>query len=334
MRLRHSLLGLLAVLCAAWLVQAQLSAQQDIAADIVQAENFYYQARFDEALTLLSSVDQKLAKETNRAPDQAKVKLLIGLCQLALDEAEQARAHFLEFCVLDPQHSLDEKLFPPKVVSIVKEMDADCSRCVRVCSEAQSLLAAGNLEGAADLQSREPSCPCAWGVAASDGTRLRAARELLDQKKYPEALKEFQALLSIDPSNAALRDTVTKIQQQLDSAVLAAISDWREQFASRLFERAAVTYEVVRSLEAQGSAETKDAVLKIRQQYEKTFQDLIRSWNSACARNDEVALNTIRAWSRDLDPNRTIQPEALDHMRECAGAPSANGRPATSGGPK
>ena len=50
------------------------------------------------------------------------------------------------------------------------------------------------------------------------------------------------------------------------------------------------------------------------------------AWDTACARNDKVALLTIREWGLSLDPKRTIQPEMLDRMRECTkpAAPKGN----------
>jgi hypothetical protein len=308
-------------------LQARSYALQDIAAEIDQAEDFYYGARFSEALALLSTLNVRLEREGGSPSDRAKVKLLIGLCHLALDNAPQAHSGFLEFCVLDPGHVLDETRFPPKVISFFKEMGTECSECVRVCSQPASVDTFPD-SPVSELRSRT-SCRCASPAAGQDV--LSRGRELLAQKKYLEALKEFQSLLETSPANDTFRQAVDAAQKQIDDAVRAAISEWRTMFSSRQFERAATTYDFIRWLENVSTEEVKKSAREITAQYETTFKALLTSWNSACLANDTVALNAIRLWSQDLDPYRTIQPDAIGRMQQCAGFPSAGSQPTTSG---
>jgi hypothetical protein len=296
-------------------MQVEASAQ-NIASDIARAEDFYYQARFNDALSLLSSIEERLRADGS-ASDKARVKMLSGLCHLALDDQPQARARFLEFCVLEPGHVFDEQRFPPKVVSIFKEVSEDCDRCVRQCSRGAEPAAAGNSGNAAVRDAHDERCPCMSTVAVPDDAHLQRGRDLLLQKKYSEALQEFQGLLRAAPENDQIRQGVELAQKEIDSALNAAVSDWRRLFSERQFEQAAVVYEVIRSLENDSTGQPRELAAQISVQYQTTFRDLFTTWNSACARKDSVASVAIRQWGRDLDPHRVIQPEMLDRMQEC-----------------
>jgi len=97
----------------------------------------------------------------------------------------------------------------------------------------------------------------------------------------------------------------------------AAVAEWRQLFSSRDFERAAATYDRVRELGEDTTGPARDAVRQVTAQYQTTFQSVATAWDAACAKNDKVALLTIREWGLALDPKRTIQPEVLNRMREC-----------------
>lgn len=317
MKFPRFILALLAVL-SPWMLQVQGSVQQDIESDIVKADNFYYQGRYTEARALLSQLDDKLSGNNGSTENRSKVKMLYGLTEVALEDTEHARTRFFEYCVLNPDYVIDELEYSRKIVTVFKEAQKECAKCTQICSRAESLVAAGNLQDAADIKADAEACGCASRALARDDAALRHGRELLDQGKYPEALKEFQGVLAAVPESAARREAVSTTQAKINTTVESAIAEWHKQFLARDFVNAAATYDRIRALADLSTEPAKAGVLEVTARYQTTFQGLLTSWDAACSRNDRVAIDTIRQWGKALDPNGTIQPTVLDRLVECA----------------
>ena len=325
MRFPHFVLVILVGL-SSWMLQVRGAVAQDIKFDIARAESFYYQGQYKEALELLTPLDDKLKNATDNVDDRAKVKMLVGINEVALGDNGQARKHFLEFCNLVPNYVLDEAQYPSKIVTVFKEARQECDRCVEICTRMESLTAAGNVRAVADMKVETESCGCAAKILARDDAALKKGRELTAQGKYQESLREFQVALTAIPISTARREAVVSTQMKINSQAEAAVAEWRQQFSSRDFERAAATYDRVRALGVDTTGSTRETVRQVTAQYQTTFESVAAAWDTACARNDKVALLTIREWGLSLDPKRTIQPEMLDRMRECTkpAAPKGN----------
>jgi tetratricopeptide (TPR) repeat protein len=316
MKFPHFIFVLLAGL-SLWMLQVQGSVQQDIESDIAKADSFYYQGQYTEALALLSQLDNKLAGGNGSTENQSKVKMLYGLTEVALDDTEHARQRFMEFCVLNPNYVIDELQYSRKIVTIFKDAQQDCVKCVQICSRAEAFTAAGDRQGEAEIKSDAEACECASQATVRDNAALKHGRELLAQEKYAEALKEFQQVLTVVPNSAARREAVQTTQTKINSTVDSQIAEWHKLFFSRDFVHAAETYDRIRLLGEQSTEPVKSQILDVAARYQTTFQAVVTSWDAACAKNDKVAVDTIREWGKSLDPNRTIQPAVLDHLGQC-----------------
>jgi tetratricopeptide (TPR) repeat protein len=325
MRFPHFVLVILVGL-SSWMLQARGAVQQDIKFDIARAESFYYQGQYKEALELLNPLDDKLKNATDNIDDRAKVKMLVGINEVALGDTGQARKHFLEFCNLVPNYVLDETQYPTKIVTVFKEARQECDRCVEICTRMETFTAAGNAKAIADMKADTESCGCAAKILARDDAALKKGRDLSAQGKYQESLKEFQLALTAIPISMARREAVVSTQTKINSQAESAVAEWRQLFATRNFERAAATYDRVRAFAEDTTGSTREAVRQVTAQYQTTFECVAAAWDTACTRNDKVALLTIREWGLSLDPKRNIHPEMLDRMRECTkpSAPKGN----------
>src|SRR5205085_3561282 len=124
---------------------------------------------------------------------------------------------------------------------------------------------------------------------ARDEIALAPGRALMSQGKNAEAVREFQKVLADVPNSAARREAVQTAQAKLDAAAEAAIAEWRQQFFARQWDRAAATYDQIRSLAADASKAVREDVQQITVRYQTTFEDLLSSWSVACTNNDRVA---------------------------------------------
>jgi tetratricopeptide (TPR) repeat protein len=326
MRFPHFVLVIIAGL-SPWVLQVQGAVQQDIKFEIARAESFYYQGQYKEALALLTPLDDKLKNAADNVDDRAKVKMLSGLNEVALGDNDLAHKRFLEFCNLVPNYVLDEKQYPNRVVTLFKEAQQECAKCVEICERMESMTALGNTGAVADMKSDTEACGCASKILARDDAALKKGRELFAQGNFQESLKVFQVALTAIPVSTARREAVQSAQTKVNALAESAVAEWRQFFSSREFERAAATYDRIRSLGTDTTGTARDAVRQVTTQYQTTFQSVAANWDAACNKGDKVALLTIREWGLALDPKRTIQPEVLDRMRECTrpAAPKSSG---------
>jgi tetratricopeptide (TPR) repeat protein len=323
MRFPHFVFVLIAGL-SPWMVQVPGS-QQDFDSRINQADNLYYQGQYADALAILTPLNDTLTNANRNPADQSKVKMLIGVTEIALGENDKARTHFRQFCAMNPSYVIDELKYPNKVVTVFKEAQQDCTKCVQICMRAEAATAAGDAKAIAESQSDSEFCACASRNFARDEAALAPGRQLMTQGKYIDAYRDFKKELDAVPNSAARREAVQTAQSKVDAQLEAAIAEWRQQFFARQWENAASTYDRIRALAGDSSRTAQTDAAQVTAKYQSTFEDLISSWNAACANSDRVSLNAIRDWAKALDPTMTIQPTAANRMAPCAAAPQSRG---------
>jgi len=299
--------------------------QQEFDTRINQADSLYYQGQYSDALGILTPLDNTLSNNNRNPADQSRVKMLIGLTEIALGETDKARTHFLQFCSMNPSYVMDELKYPGKVVTVFKEAQQECGKCVQICNRAEAASAAGDAKGIADSRTESEYCACASRNFARDETALAPGRALMSQGKYGEAYREFQKIADAVPNSSARRDALKQAQTRVDAAAETAIAEWRKQYFARQWESAASTYDRIRALSNDSSKTVKDDAAQIAARYQSTFEDLLTSWNTACSTNDRVTLNAVRDWAKALDPNMTIQPDMFNRMNQCTTTPQSRG---------
>src|SRR5437764_12215079 len=139
MKFSHFLVTLAAVLS----MQVPGS-QQEFDSRISQADDLYYQGQYADALAILGPLNDTLSNASRNPSDQSKVKMLMGLTEIALGENDKARTHFLQFCSMNPSYVIDDLKYPGKVVSVFKEAQQECSKCVQICTRAEAATASGD----------------------------------------------------------------------------------------------------------------------------------------------------------------------------------------------
>jgi tetratricopeptide (TPR) repeat protein len=113
--------GLILCLAAAVTSPAFPASQEDINSLLGHSEELYYQAKFRESLELLTSLDGTLQEDRDHKPERIRIKLQLALSHLGLDEIEKAKANFVDMCELEPNCSIDENKYAPKVLALFEE---------------------------------------------------------------------------------------------------------------------------------------------------------------------------------------------------------------------
>src|SRR5262249_30261849 len=147
MILHHSLAGkqlftILNIAAAAVLSGVIMSVQAavpqlDAEAMLARAATAYYEARFSDTIAILTPLNPGLEGQPGRVPDLIRTKLQLALAHIGLNQLAQAKTLFSELRELDPQFSLDETKFAPKVIALFEE--AKISRDERKCEICDSI---------------------------------------------------------------------------------------------------------------------------------------------------------------------------------------------------
>ena len=95
--------------------------RQDLGDVLSRAENLYYEAKFNDAIELLTPIDESLKGQPGRVKERVSVKLQLALGHMALNELDKARTHFVEMCTLDLECAIKADQYPPKVRTLFEE---------------------------------------------------------------------------------------------------------------------------------------------------------------------------------------------------------------------
>jgi tetratricopeptide (TPR) repeat protein len=285
---------------------------------LTAAQSLYYRAQFTEAFILLEQIEEQLRGDASRKDVFRRLKLLQALTHVALDERSDAAQRFKELLAIEPQLSLDEREYGPKVRTVFDEAkrNALTDRCRESCSQCESAVNAGDLQGAARiLESIRAECECARRISAlvTDGfvRRGKAAAEVGD---FARALQEFLRAQEADPSNPALFEYSARAEVDLQRTLNAAYTEWSRYFQLRDFTRAKTVYERVLLLGGEGHAQT---AAQIRAEYARLAESYSKAWSQACVVADPLALDFLRQDVRAIDPSGNFNAQILEQVQSC-----------------
>src|SRR4051812_26623266 len=81
--------------------------QDEIKDALAHAEALYYAAQFNEAVGLLTRIDDVLSTQPQRLKERLDTKLQLALTSVGLNDAAKAKSYFVELYALDPDYALD-----------------------------------------------------------------------------------------------------------------------------------------------------------------------------------------------------------------------------------
>jgi tetratricopeptide (TPR) repeat protein len=291
---------------------ALAAAVDEISETLMRAEGLYYEAEFTKSIELLLRLDQQLRPQSDHSQEKITVKLQLALGYIGLNDSSEAKAHFRDLFALEPDYSVDPQRFSPKVVALAEQAKAEQTeiRCRTVSTDAERQFGAGNTEAVMRLvASNQAKCSGLAPIAANTADLLfKQGLDAYRKAQISDALQKFRWALQLQPRHELAAQyvelTESKLQLDADRTVLA----WRKNFDAGEFVLAAKDY---RQLVAVSSPDT---VNQVRAEYRKALSGLVESWNRACASNDVVTLEKIRARVTELMPEPSLGEDVLDRL--------------------
>jgi hypothetical protein len=203
---------------------APAPSQDEISDAIAHAEVLYEAARFNDAITLLTRIDNVLSNEPGRIKERVETKLELALNSVGLNDAVKAKAFFAALYALDPEYVLDGQRFSSKVMAIAA--DAKTEQIKVWCNEAQTnartYLDSGQTAAFLNLiQSSGAKCTALQAMAPEGAEAFyRAGIAFYKRAELAKALSSFQTALTLSPEHDLARQyaDLTSGRLQLEQA--------------------------------------------------------------------------------------------------------------------
>src|SRR5262249_11212016 len=132
--------------------------------------------------------------------------------------------------------------------------------------------------------------------------------EAYRKAQMANALQKFRSALQLQPKHDLATQYIELTESKLQLDAERTLLVWRKDFDAGEFALAAKDY---RQLIAVNSADT---VNQVRAEYRKALSSLVESWNRACASNDAVTLEKIRARVTELVPEPSLGEDVLERL--------------------
>jgi len=260
--------------------------QLDAEAMLARAATAYYEARFNDTIAMLAPLNSSLEGQPGRVPDLIRTKLQLALAHIGLNQLAQAKTLFSELRELDPQFSLDETKFAPKVLALFEE--AKAARDERKCEICDSV--------------------------------FEEAVEAYKRNDLPQALAKIQSVLALNPQHHLAAEYLVVIDNRLRLSIEQLTLIWKTQFNSGDFAQATETYRqlLLTNFEDRAAASLE----RVRSEYRKAVTEMGKSWTQACVARDQRTMDGIRKKADELLPEPAIAPDILDQMNNCAAKPA------------
>lgn len=258
--------------------------QLDVGAVLARAEVAYYEARFSDTIDMLVPLNASLEGQPGRAPELVRTKLQLALAHIGLNQLPQAKILFSELYGLDPQFSLDQAKFAPKVLALFEEAKATA----RNRSAADSI--------------------------------YEEAVEAYKRGELSEALAKIHSVLVLNPQHRLAAEYLLLIDNRLRLSIEQVTLNWHTQFNAGDFAHAAESYRQLLSTNFEGRAAA--SLDQVRSEYRKAIVEMGQSWTQACRAHDQMTMDRIRREANEVLPEAAIARDILDQMNNCAARPA------------
>jgi len=305
-------------------LQAPQSGGQDQIKDtLARAESLYYEAKFTDAIQLLSQLNDSLQTRPDRLQDKINTKLQLGLAHIGMNNASVARLFFVEIYLLDPEFDLDAKQYSPKVLALANEAKAEQGkiRCLRAAEDAQKQLAGGDATALLNtLRSMKPKCADLASIepAAAELVYRKGLHSYKDGD-FSGALESFRSAVKLAPKHEMAAQYLELAESRLEVAEDRLMIDWQRNFEARRFPQAAANYRQILSVNNDAHSQT---VAQVTGEYRKALSSLVDTWSRACSNNDAAKMAEARNQARELVPEPSFGEDVRSKMDSCV-APAA-----------
>ena len=219
--------------------------QDEITDAIAHAEVLYEAARFADAITLLTRIDNILSTQPGSIKEKVETKLQLALNSVGLNDTAKAKAFFAALYALDPGYVLEGQLFSRKVMDIAAEAKTEQSKglCYDAETNARTYLDSGQTTAFLNLiQSSGTKCSGLKAMAPEAAeTFYRAGIASYKRGELAKALSSFQTALTLSPEHDLARQyadlTSGKLQLEQAQARLMLCEEAKQAASSPKLDR-------------------------------------------------------------------------------------------------
>lgn len=302
------------------------SASDEIKDALTRAENFYYEARFNESIQVLAQVHQSLSSQQGRVKDRIGTNLQLALAFIGLNDQLAAKSYLTEIYSLDPDFALDRRQFSPKVLALADEARADQqkNRCQAANTDARTLLDGDDVGGILDLMRElKDKCPdlSAIELVAEEAADAQYKKGLAEYRggEYRPALQSFQTALSLSPKHDLAGQYLDLAQGKLQVDLDRTFMQWQKHFQAQEMPEAASDY---RRLAAVYGNSDSPLLNRAGEEYRRALTPLVVSWEKACAAGDATGAGAIESQIENLLPDPGFAKDLRARVGTCAPKPA------------
>ena len=291
----------------------------EVATALASAQSLYYEARFVESIAVLAPFDGAFQSQNGSTDDKIKIKVLLALDHIGLNDTGKARSLLDEVCTLDSNYTLSPGQFSSKVMTLFEEVKREHSEsvCQTVCAELDSHLAAGDIASFLErMDSGAADCSCVK-AAALDAAELsyKEGVESYQKDDLTDALEKLRITLKLHPEHELATRYLELTKSKLRLASDRIRLQWQQNFDAQEFAKATATYRQLQAANVDDTATTQ--LGEIQAEYRKFLSTLLEPWKQACQNGDVSAMAILRTQATEMLPEPGFGAEILDQMK-CA----------------
>jgi hypothetical protein len=308
-------------LFAIWSILPVASSQtvtaNDVATTVGRAEKLYYDAQFQEAIGVLGPLDVSLQSQPGLQDEKIRVKVLLALAYIGINDNVQAKSLFKEVAGLDTDFSLSPEKFSDNVLALFDEAKAEGLQdsCRQICQTVNRSLDTHDLAAVLDqVKKGTDACTC-LKAAALDAAELAytdGAQSFRDDD-FADALVKFRNALEFNREHVLSREFLELTRIKLRLIADATFLEWRKNIDARQFALAVDDYRKLQALNLEGIADPQ--LNQIQAGYRALLSESIEGWKRACQDGDSITMRNLWAKATEVLPAHDLVETILSEMK-------------------
>ena len=299
------------------LASSQTLTPNDVATMVGRAEKLYYDAHFEETISVLGPLDVSLRSQPRLQDEKIRVKVLLALAYIGINDNVRAKSLFKEVAGLDADFSLSPERFSENVVALFDEAKAEGLQdgCRQICQRVNRSLDTHDLAAVLDyVKTGSDNCTC-LKAAALDAAELAYGdgAQSFREDDFSDALVKFRKALELNPDHELSRQFLELTRIKLRLTADAIFLEWRKNVDARQFALAVDDYRKLQALNLEGT--TNPQLNQMQTAYRALLSESIEGWKQACQNGDSITMRNLWAKAAEVIPARDLAERILSEMK-------------------
>lgn len=291
--------------------------QDDVANTLARAEKLYYDAQFQDTISVLAPLDVSLQSEPGLQDEKIRVKVLLALAYIGTNDKARAKSLFKEVAGLDADFSLSPEKFSDNVVALFDEAKAEqrADGCRQICQTVNRSLDTRDLAAVLDhVKAGSDTCTC-LNAAALDAAELAYSdgAQNFREDDFADALVKFRQALEFNPEHQLSRQYLEFTRIKLRLITDATFLEWRKNVDARQFGLAVNDYRKLQALNLEGMTDAQ--LSQMQTAYRQLLSESIEGWKRACQEGDAITMRNLWAKAIEVLPDHELAETILIDMK-------------------